>query len=203
MVKSIELRGRRYEVDDEGFLLDERRWNHDFAAGLAPEVGVEGELTDAHWSVIGYIRQTREQTGCNPRVYETCKACGLDLAGLRLLFPAGHWRGACRLAGMNYLCTRPGDKQYRIDSRGHLVDPAEWDEDFVGLVARDLGLHHSLTDAHWEMLRFLRERFESTGRVPTVYETCETLGLTVDDLASMFPAGYHRGAVRLAGLRLG
>ena len=47
-----------------------------------------------------------------------------------------------------------------------------------------------------------RERFERDGKVPTVYETCEVHGLEIDDLEHMFPDGYHRGVVKLAGLRL-
>ena len=37
--------------------------------------------------------------------------------------------------------------------------------------------------------------------VPTVYEACADNGLELEDLEQLFSDGYHRGAVKLAGLR--
>jgi tRNA 2-thiouridine synthesizing protein E len=35
-----------------------------------------------------------------------------------------------------------------------------------------------------------------------VTETCEANDLDIDELEQLFPDGYHRGAVKIAGLRL-
>jgi tRNA 2-thiouridine synthesizing protein E len=51
-------------------------------------------------------------------------------------------------------------------------------------------------------LNSIRKRFEETGTVPTVYETCEMNQIELEDLESLFPDGYHRGAVKIAGLRV-
>lgn len=59
----------------------------------------------------------------------------------------------------------------------------------------------NLGDKHWGVIRFLRRRHQETGSVPTVYETCEANGLEVEDLERLFVDGYHRGAVKIAGLR--
>ena len=127
----VKLKGRTYEVDVEGFLLDETTWNEDFAEALAPRLGIDGGLTDAHWLVLNYIRQAHARTGRSPMVYETCRDRSLSLSALRRLFPTGHWRGACKLAGMTYLCSRPTGKTYRIDARGYLIEPGEWDRNFA------------------------------------------------------------------------
>jgi tRNA 2-thiouridine synthesizing protein E len=60
----------------------------------------------------------------------------------------------------------------------------------------------SLTDDHWRVINFLRKRFEETGTVPTVYETCEENRIELENLESLFPDGYHRGAVKVSGLRV-
>ena len=59
-----------------------------------------------------------------------------------------------------------------------------------------------LTEEHWRVLRFLRDGFARTGVVPTIYESCDANGLELDDLERLFPDGYHRGVVKLAGLRV-
>ena len=91
---------------------------------------------------------------------------------------------------------------YRIDARGFLVDPSEWDEEFAQRRADDLKMRGALSERHWELIRYLRERHAESGAVPTVFETCEAHGIELDVLESLFPDGYHRGAVRLAGLRV-
>ena len=59
-----------------------------------------------------------------------------------------------------------------------------------------------LTNKHWGVIRFLRQSYMENGQVPTVFETCERCGLEIEDLERLFPDGYHRGAVKIAGLRV-
>jgi tRNA 2-thiouridine synthesizing protein E len=49
---------------------------------------------------------------------------------------------------------------------------------------------------------FLRQRFATNNIVPTVYETCEANHIELEELQRLFPDGYHRGAVKLGGLRV-
>jgi tRNA 2-thiouridine synthesizing protein E len=58
-----------------------------------------------------------------------------------------------------------------------------------------------LTEKHWQVIRFLRDEFAKTGKVPTVFDTCSRNQIEIDELERLFPDGYHRGAVKLAGLR--
>jgi tRNA 2-thiouridine synthesizing protein E len=48
----------------------------------------------------------------------------------------------------------------------------------------------------------MRSEYEKKDEIPTVYATCEAVGIDIDQLAELFPSGYHRGAVRIAGLNL-
>jgi tRNA 2-thiouridine synthesizing protein E len=94
------------------------------------------------------------------------------------------------------------EKIYRVDVRGFLVDPNQWDSEFARHRAEDMGISDGLTQDHWRVIAHLRVTEAESGEVPTVYALCEALDLTVEDLSKLFPSGYHRGAVKLAGLRV-
>jgi len=217
-VKNI---GMAYEMDEDGFLLDFDRWGEDFATETARKCGITAGLTDRHWRVIGWIRRHVLEFGACPLADRTCRANGLQLRDLRELFPSGYLRGACRIAGITYdqgvrgplalplwaAESEPSEdteavkrKAYTIDVRGFLVRPEEWDEEFAMSRASEMKMP-ALTDRHWKVIWFLRRRFHEAGSIPTIYETCEELATTLDEITELFPDGYHGGAVKIAGLR--
>ena len=57
-----------------------------------------------------------------------------------------------------------------------------------------------LTEKHWKIIYYLRARFAKTGKIPTIYETCGDNGIDIEEFGELFPDGYHRGAVKIAGL---
>ena len=89
---------------------------------------------------------------------------------------------------------------YRIDFWGFLVDPDEWDEHFALLKAHEMKVPGGLTPDHWEVIRFLRQEYFRVGKVPTFSETCEAVGVGLGIFRALFPDGFHRGAVKIAGL---
>ena len=222
---TLTISGKIYEVDEVGFLLDSGEWDEEFAIETASDLGIRGGLTDDHWRVIRYIHRIFHTEGRCPLVFQTCKANELRLKDLSALFPTGYLRGACKLAGITYregelgygsipsssrqFGTAPqpakkpatSNRHYTIDIRGFLVDASQWDEHFAAMRAAELKMPR-LTDRHWRTIRYMRGFFEEHGVVPTVYETCASNELEIDDLAALFPDGYHRGAVKLAGLRV-
>jgi TusE/DsrC/DsvC family sulfur relay protein len=219
-MRNFSFGGKVYRVDSEGFLLDYTQWDENFARGMADEIKIPQGLTQDHWKVIHFIRETFNQDRQCPLVYQTCKANGLHLKDLKRLFPTGYLRGACKLAGITYKersigyygeegamiraeGTRPEseEKVYRVDVRGFLVDPAEWDEDFAVHKALEMKMKEGLTEKHWKIVHFLRDYFTRNRSVPTVYETCEMNRMELDELEELFPNGYHRGAVKIAGLK--
>jgi tRNA 2-thiouridine synthesizing protein E len=214
-MRRVSIGHREYALDGEGFLLCPDEWSEEFADALAPELGIEGGLTERHWKTIYFIRDRTEERMVCPLVYETCREVDLEIRDLEDLFPTGYLRGACKLAGCTYresFMRRSGrgyvpaedmfceDKLYRLDVRGFLADSSEWDEKFATHKAFEMKMP-GLSEEHWRVLRFLRERFGKDGRVPTIHRTCEAMGLQIGDLELLFPDGYHRGAVKIAGLR--
>jgi tRNA 2-thiouridine synthesizing protein E len=215
---------KAYEVDDFGFLVDFEQWDEDFTRAMAAAQDIPSGLSDAHWKVIRYIHGVFLEEGRCPLVFQTCRANGLRLKQLAALFPAGYMRGACKLAGISYRagyhgygCVPPSSRQYgvhevrspeklpsktyTIDVRGFLVNPDAWDEPYATMRAADMKMP-ALTQAHWDILRQVRSHFQATGAVPTVYETCDAAQMEAEDLEALFPDGYHRGVIKLAGLRL-
>ena len=210
--------GKTYETDILGFLVAPEQWDENFARGMALKLGMSEGLTEEHWKVIRFLRAAAKETGRCPLVYQTCRQNNLKLADLGRLFPTGYLRGACKLAGLTYLegvTTEPRvtaaeparvggiqEKTYRVNATGFLRDPSEWDEKFAAGKAAELGIASQLTEAHWKVIHFLRDEHARTGIVPTVVETCSKCGLEIDQLEKLFPSGYHRGAVKIAGLRV-
>lgn len=212
------FREKSYRVDKHGFLLNSDDWDEEFAEGMAPNVRIAGGLTAEHWKVIRFIRNSFDKMNECPQVYIACRNNELGLGDLKRLFPSGYLRGACKLAGVTYaeaqfqrywleenLKLHQHDyerKTYQTDVHGFLVDPADWDEYYAIAKAHELKMLDHLTKEHWRIIYYLREQFQKRGEVPTVYDACEDNRISLDELERLFPDGYHRGALKIAGLRV-
>lgn len=210
--------GKEYEVDSYGFLINPKSWDDNFAEGMAHNLNIPGGLNNQSWKIIRFIRDTYERTNSCPVVYDTCLYNDISLHELKSLFPDGYQRGACRIAGVAYqdgflryhdkgksIGTMKSDrerKKYTVDTFGFLINSDEWDKNFAILKADELKMPSLLTDKHWEIISYLREKFKATDKIPTVYETCEDNDIKIEEFKNLFPDGYHRGAVKIAGLRL-
>ena len=218
-MRIFKRKGKVYDLDSDGFLLDPKKWDPNVAEGLALDLGIQGGLTKEHWDVLHFIRGELEKTGKCPNLFETCRANNLRRNELQRLFPTGYMRGACKLAGVSYKEAYLGEnymehsakdlhavtqrQEYRVDVRGFLVDPDEWDEHYAAHRAYDMKMPGGkLNLLHWRIIRYLRGTYYKTGKIPTVTETCEANDLDIEELEQLFPDGYHRGAVKIAGLRL-
>ena len=208
---------KQYRVDADDFLSNPADWDEDFARGMAPKVGIISGLSDDHWKIIKFIRDTQQKTGKCPLVYETCRTNRLHLNELKRLFPAGYLRGACKLAGITYkegyldqsgleefaekISSIPQEESYEIDIRGFLINPSQWNERFAVARAHEMKMPR-LSEEHWRIIHFLRNSFKKNNVVPNVYDTCDANRIDIEKLQELFPDGYHRGAVKIAGLRV-
>ena len=220
-MNTVSFKGKIYEVDFQGFLIDFKQWDEDFAEGMAPKAMILHGLTKEHWDLINFVRNTFQKEGRCPLVYRTCRQNGLRINEMKLLFPSGYLRGTCKLAGITYKegfakqssapiskndidafesCKH--EKKYTVDVRGFLVNPSEWDEQFALWKAIEMKMPTELTDTHWKIIHYLRQHFIKNNIVPTVYQTCEAHNLQIEELETLFPDGFHRGAVKIAGLRV-
>lgn len=96
----IEVKGKKMEVNEEGFLANHEDWSNEVALFLAKEEeGIE-DLTEDHWAVINYIRDYYLEKRLAPMVRKLCKSTGFQLKYIYELFPSGPAKGACKVAGL-------------------------------------------------------------------------------------------------------
>ncbi len=83
----------------EGFLERVEDWDRDLALSLATEAGIP-ELTDRHWLVVDYMRNTFLTKGDGPTIRTLGKESGVGIKELYLLFPKGPAKLAAKIAGI-------------------------------------------------------------------------------------------------------
>ncbi|MGD0479372.1 MAG: TusE/DsrC/DsvC family sulfur relay protein [Terracidiphilus sp.] len=96
---TFEVEGKKYDVDEDGFLEEPALWTEDVAKDFAKSESIDA-LTEGHWKVINYIRNYYLQFGIAPMVRKVCKETGYKLSEIYQLFPSGPAKGACKLAGL-------------------------------------------------------------------------------------------------------
>lgn len=101
----LEVEGRIYETDKEGYLANLEDWHKDLADVMASREGCE--LTESHWEVIDFLREYYEEYQIAPAVRILVRAMGRRLGKekgntryLYTLFPKGPAKQACKYAGL-------------------------------------------------------------------------------------------------------
>lgn len=99
-----------------------------------------------------------------------------------------------------------GDRALAVDDEGYLVDPADWSEEVARTLAGQEGL--VLTDAHWAVIRFMRQYYDEHQIAPDARHVMKHLvayrgdeGPGRNDLFQLFPYGYVKQACKIAGMR--
>jgi tRNA 2-thiouridine synthesizing protein E len=102
---AIEVNGKSYEVDEEGYLINLGDWNEEVGNFLAQQEGVT--MTEQHWEVINFLRDYYNEFQIAPAVRVLTKAIGKKLGPekgnsqyLYELFPYGPAKQACKIAGL-------------------------------------------------------------------------------------------------------
>ena len=102
---AIEVNGKSFETDEEGYLANLNDWEKDVATVMAKEDDIE--LSDDHWEIINFLREYYEEYQIAPAVRVLTKAVGKKLGKdkgnskyLYELFPYGHGKQACKFAGL-------------------------------------------------------------------------------------------------------
>ncbi len=96
---TVELAGKTFDVDEDGFLQNPELWDDEVAKAFAPTEHIE-EMTEEHWRVVHYIRNYYLEFGVAPMIRKLCKDTGFPLKKIYELFPSGPAKGACKVAGL-------------------------------------------------------------------------------------------------------
>jgi len=92
-----------------------------------------------------------------------------------------------------------GGKKVVFDDEGFLMDANAWDETVAQTLAAEMGLTE-LSDAHWRVIRFLRDYYSRWGKSPMSREIRKGSNLSMMEIEKLFPEGVKRGARRVSGL---
>ena len=86
-----------------------------------------------------------------------------------------------------------------LNDEGFFVHPEQWSEDMVPELARREGID-AVTDAHWKVIRFMRDEYAAKGTGPTVRMLGKSSGVSVKELYQLFPKGPAKVAAKIAGI---
>jgi len=86
-----------------------------------------------------------------------------------------------------------------LDAEGFLQKPEEWTEDIGREIALVNGID-PLTARHWQVVRFMRDRFLQTGTAPTIRTLGKESGVAIKELYQLFPKGPAKLAAKIGGI---
>lgn len=96
-------------------------------------------------------------------------------------------------------------KQYEVDDDGYLQNLDDWSKELAEHIASLEGIQ--LTDAHWEVINFLRDYYQKYQIAPMIKILVKEIGKVMGPekgntkyLYELFPAGPAKQACKIAGL---
>ncbi len=90
-------------------------------------------------------------------------------------------------------------QEVEVDAEGFLQNPAQWNEDIAIQIAYNAGLA-PLSDKHWQVIRFMRDRYLKNGEAPTIRTLGKESGVSTKELYQLFPKGPAKLAAKIGGI---
>ena len=91
------------------------------------------------------------------------------------------------------------DAPVDVDAEGFLTDPEQWNDSIAESIAAQNGIGE-LTDRHWLVVRFMRDRYLATGAAPSIRSLGKESGVSVKELYQLFPKGPAKLAAKIGGI---
>jgi len=91
------------------------------------------------------------------------------------------------------------NKNIDFDQDGFMQNPELWTDDIARAIALEEGIAE-LSDAHWNVVRYIRQYWKDNDLAPPVRLLCKESGVSVREVYKLFTSGPARGACRIAGL---
>jgi tRNA 2-thiouridine synthesizing protein E len=86
-------------VNEEGFMTDPNEWTREIAEEIARQEGIE-TLTEDHWKIIDFCRQTGEESGSAPTLRQITTGTDISTKELFKLFPKGPAKKVAKISGL-------------------------------------------------------------------------------------------------------
>lgn len=223
-----------FEVLADGRLASLGDWDESVARTLAERDGIT--LGDDHWQVINAMRDYYQAFNVSPikkllkrELKKRSRSDTFNDATLHDLFPAGVLVQGSKIAGVpipmldvelereTYQAPAAPSVAHFLDSfdfegetfavtnTGNLIELHRWNSHLANYLAEKEGIQ--LSEAHWEVLNFLREFYFTYGVSPMVKILMKYMAEDIgpehanrEYLYKLFPKGPARQGSRIAGL---
>jgi dissimilatory sulfite reductase related protein len=86
-----------------------------------------------------------------------------------------------------------------VDADGFMTNANQWNEEIARAIARESGIPE-LTDRHWLVVNFMRERYLATGNPPSIRSLGKESGVPIKELYQLFPKGPAKLAAKIGGI---
>jgi tRNA 2-thiouridine synthesizing protein E len=86
-----------------------------------------------------------------------------------------------------------------VDAEGFMTNAEQWNEEIARALARENGIS-DLTDRHWLVVNFMRERYLATGNAPSIRSLGKESGVPIKELYQLFPKGPAKLAAKIGGI---
>jgi len=91
------------------------------------------------------------------------------------------------------------DAPVDVDAEGFLTDSEQWNEEIAQAIAAENGISE-LTDRHWLVVRFMRNRYLASGTAPSIRALGKESGVPIKELYQLFPKGPAKLAAKIGGI---
>ena len=91
------------------------------------------------------------------------------------------------------------DAAVDVDPEGFLTEPGQWNAEIARAIAADNGIDE-LTDRHWLVVRFMRDRYLASGTAPSIRSLGKESGVPIKELYELFPKGPAKLAAKIGGI---
>jgi tRNA 2-thiouridine synthesizing protein E len=91
------------------------------------------------------------------------------------------------------------NKEIEVDAEGFLQQPEQWSRTLGEEIARLAGID-PVTDRHWQVVEFMRNRYLETGTAPSIRTLGKESGVPIKELYKLFPKGPAKLAAKVGGI---
>jgi TusE/DsrC/DsvC family sulfur relay protein len=91
------------------------------------------------------------------------------------------------------------DAPVDVDAEGFMTNPEQWNEQIAQSIAAKNGIPE-LSDRHWQVAKFMRERYLATGTAPSIRSLGKESGVPIKELYQLFPKGPAKLAAKIGGI---
>lgn len=86
-----------------------------------------------------------------------------------------------------------------VDAEGFFAHPEQWTEAMAPEIAATAAVG-PLTDRHWAVIRFMRDKYLKEGAAPTIRSLGKLSGVEIKELYALFPKGPAKLAAKIGGI---